>query len=69
MTENNYVNVLGSVEVETQISINGDSVSLETDGSFIKKIDLKKGINTIIIKAKKKYSKEITIIKQVIKNN
>jgi cytoskeletal protein RodZ len=69
VTENNYVNVLGSVEVETQISINGDSVSLETDGSFAKKIDLKKGINTIIIKAKKKYSKEITIIKQVIKEN
>jgi transcriptional regulator with XRE-family HTH domain len=68
ITENNYINVLGSVEAEAEIIINGDPVSLKEDGGFIKKIDLKKGINTIVVKAKKKYSKEVVIIKQVIKD-
>lgn len=66
---NNYLNVIGISEKETQITINGELILLEEDGQFVKRIDLKSGVNTIIIRAKKKYSKEIIIRKQVVFEN
>ena len=66
--ENNFVNVLGVSEEEAEVSINGEIVMIDQEGAFFKKVDLSKGVNQIIIKSKKKYSRENIIIKQILAN-
>jgi len=65
----NFVNVLGKTEAEAEIAINGETISLEQgekESLFTKKINLKTGLNTIIITAKKKYGREETVERQVL---
>ncbi len=62
----NSVVVYGTTEPEAQIEINGQAVSIRADGVFSQEIDLKDGINTIIIKVKKKYGREKIIQRQVL---
>lgn len=66
---NNFVNVLGRTETEAQITINGENITLEhgeNESLFSKKINLKTGLNTITITAKKKYGREATVERQVL---
>ena len=65
----NFVNVLGKTETEAQITINGEGITLENgenESLFFKKINLKAGLNTITVTAKKKYGREATIERQVL---
>lgn len=61
--------IKGSTESETEISINGEIINTDRDGTFSKLLSLKVGLNTIIITARKKYGKENTIIKQILVEN
>jgi hypothetical protein len=74
VTEEKSIMVTGSTDPETEIMINGKSVLSGMDGNFHEMVDLRSGINTITVVAKKKFSKESTIVKQIlvkdkVKNN
>ena len=66
ITSENIVEISGSSEKDVDISINGENILLSLDGTFFQKINLKLGINEIVIEAKKKYGKTNTIKKQIL---
>lgn len=71
VTDNNFVIVLGKTEPEAQVTINGELIPLsqdEKESFFTKRVNLKAGLNTITVIAKKKYGREITIQRQILVN-
>jgi len=58
--------VIGKTEKETEIKINGELVLSDVNGNFSKLVNLKKGVNTIEVSAKKKHSRENIIIRQIL---
>ncbi len=66
ITNNNFVVVLGLTEPETQVIINEELILSDSDGLFTKRVNLKSGINTIIIVVRKKYGRERTIKRQIL---
>lgn len=60
------VEVSGLTEKEAEIAINGERVLSDVEGYFNKEINLKEGINTIIITAKKKHGKESVVQRQIL---
>lgn len=60
------IEISGQTEKEAEITINGELVLNNHDGYFSQTINLKKGLNNIIIKAKKKYSREETVTRQIL---
>jgi len=60
------IEINGFVDLDAELRINGQLILPEADGSFKKEVDLKTGLNTVTIKAKKKYSSESTIIKKIL---
>lgn len=66
IVKNNFINIVGITEIESQVRINGELILIKEDGNFEKMINLKSGINIIIITAKKKYGRELVIKKQIM---
>jgi len=65
----NFIDVIGEVETEVEVTINGELIPLDQgdgDNLFTKRINLKIGINTIVITAKKKYGRNTTITRQIL---
>jgi len=62
----NFIEIKGTTEPEAEISINGEAILNTSKGNFSSTINLKKGVNNLVIKAKKKYSGEATVIRQVL---
>lgn len=60
------IEIKGQTEKEAEVSINGELVLNNHDGYFSQTVNLKKGLNNIIIKAKKKYSREETVTRQIL---
>lgn len=60
------INVAGKTETESQVTINGEAVLSDGAGRFNEEINLKEGLNTITITARKKYGKENTITRQIL---
>lgn len=60
------ITISGQTEAEAEVKINGEIVLNNHGGSFTQTINLKKGLNNIVIKAKKKYSREQTITRQIL---
>lgn len=60
------IEVSGLTEKEAEITINGERVLSDTEGYFNKEINLKEGLNTIIITAKKKHGKESVVQRQIL---
>lgn len=58
--------VIGQSESEAEIKINGELVLIDENNTFSKLINLKKGVNSLEISAKKKYSREKSIIRQIL---
>lgn len=58
--------IAGETEAEAEVRINGEIVLNNNNGLFSQTINLKKGLNNIVIKAKKKYSQEETISRQIL---
>lgn len=59
----------GKTDAESELTINGQAVLSDGQGYFSENIYLKSGINFIYISAKKKYSKENIIVKQILVEN
>lgn len=66
ITHEQTIIVSGKVAPETDLKINDESIPKDQENNFSQKVSLKKGINQIIIKAKKKYSQEKIIIRQIL---
>jgi cytoskeletal protein RodZ len=66
ITAKKTVDFIGNSEPEAQISINGNAILSDSSGFFSKKINLKEGVNTITIVAKKKYGSETVIKRQIL---
>jgi cytoskeletal protein RodZ len=64
--ESSNLTVTGKTESEAEIRINGEIVLNNNDGYFEQNINLKKGLNTLVISAKKKYSREQIINRQIL---
>ena len=60
------ITISGQTEKEAEVTINGEIVLNNNAGNFSQTINLKKGLNNIIIKAKKKYSREQTVTRQIL---
>ncbi len=58
--------ISGQTEPEAEIKINGEIVLNNHGGYFDQTVNLKKGLNNIIITAKKKYSREQTVTRQIL---
>lgn len=65
-TTENFIEIKGATEKEAEVSINGELVLSNNNGEFSSNIKLKKGVNNIIITAKKKYSREASILRQIL---
>jgi len=66
VTHSNDIIVSGLAEAESEIIVNGEPVLSDKDGNFSKKINLKEGVNTVTVIAKKKFSRENTIKRQIL---
>ena len=60
------VDIVGETEPESEVAINGQVVLIDKSGGFTQTIVLKKGVNIIVVKAKKKYSREQTVTRQIL---
>jgi len=66
VTNNNYLEIRGQTDAETEVIINGNSIISNTDGSFNYDIRLKNGLNNINIIAKKKHGRETVVQRQIL---
>jgi len=66
ITEKKTVDFIGNSEPEAEIQINGNTILSDASGFFSKRINLKDGINTITVIAKKKYGSETVIKRQIL---
>jgi len=64
--KSNNITISGQTEPEAEVKINGEIVLNNRNGYFSQEINLKKGLNTLTIKAKKKYSREQIITRQIL---
>lgn len=62
----NSIEITGKTETEAEVQINGETVLNNNNGYFSTSINLKKGVNNILIKAQKKYSSESTVLRQIL---
>ena len=66
---NSLITIKGKTDIEAEVSINGENILTEKDGSFSKELMLKHGLNSISILSQKKYSKESLVIRKIILND
>jgi len=66
LTKAGSIIILGKTEPEAEVRINGEIVLNNNKGNFSQIINLKKGLNSITISARKKYSREQSITRQIL---
>jgi len=65
-TEERSLDFVGSVSPGTEIFINGKNIVIDVNGNFSKKVNLKEGINQVVLEAKKSYGKQNIVQKQIL---
>ena len=58
------ISIEGQTDYSSKLTINGEQIYLDKDGSFVKEISLEEGLNSIEIIAKKFLGREIKITKK-----
>lgn len=66
MIKESSIIISGETEKEAEVKINGELILNNNDGQFSQLVNLKKGVNTLNISAKKKYSQENNVIRQIL---
>lgn len=66
MIKESSILVSGTTEKEAEIKINGELILNNNNGVFSQTVNLKKGVNTLTISAKKKYSQENVVTRQIL---
>lgn len=61
-----YIEITGQTEIGVKVSINGQDVMINPDGSFKEGVNLQSGLNIIKISASKQYSKTVEIYREVL---
>ncbi|MFA6410655.1 MAG: helix-turn-helix domain-containing protein [Candidatus Buchananbacteria bacterium] len=67
-TDQNFIEVSGSVEKETKLEVNGQQILVDKDGHFSEMIDLQSGVNTIEVSAESRHGKQTKVYRQVMVN-
>ena len=62
----NFIQITGNTDKEAEVKINDEILVINNNGMFTKDLNLNKGVNTILISSKKKYSRENLIMKKVL---
>jgi len=65
-TTERSVEVRGTTERESEVTINGQTVLVDSAGQFVQSVDLHPGLNTIQIVAARKRSRPRTVFRQVL---
>jgi len=65
-TEASSITILGRTEPGAEVKINGEIVLNNDQGVFSQTVNLKKGLNSLIISAQKKYSRAQSITRQIL---
>ncbi len=66
VTTEAVIHVQGMTEARAKVTINGQSVLLNPDGSFDREIPLERGVNLLTLEAAKRYSRIATVYRRVI---
>jgi len=66
VTKLSIINIVGQTEKEAEVRINNELVLNNQNGEFSQTVNLKKGVNNIVITSQKKYSQEKMIIRQIL---
>jgi cytoskeletal protein RodZ len=66
MIKESSILISGKTDKEAEVKINGELILNNNDGIFFQTVNLKKGVNTLTISAKKKYSQENIILRQIL---
>ncbi|MFA5022065.1 MAG: helix-turn-helix domain-containing protein [Patescibacteria group bacterium] len=68
VTDQNFIAVVGQVEKEATLEVNGQQVLVDQNGNFSETIDLQSGTNVIEIRAEKRHGTQTKIYRQVVVN-
>lgn len=66
VTAENKVTFSGKTEQETRVTVNGSEVLSDAAGNFSEEVNLTAGLNVITVQAKKRYSREAEVVRQVL---
>ncbi len=66
VTEEKFIEIVGQVEPQATLAINGQQVLIDQDSRFAETIDLQPGVNIIEITAEKRHGKQTKIYRQVV---
>ncbi len=66
VTTQHNIEIKGITEPEAEVSINGETVLTNNDGSFARTVNLKNGLNVVDIIAQKRYSQKYIIKRQIL---
>jgi len=69
VTQKNSIQVTGTTEPETKITINGENINNDEKGNFEQTILLSPGINTLVINAYNKHGKNTSETRHIIYKN
>jgi len=64
--EESKINFTGSAEKEGDLTINGQSVFINPDGSFREEVSLQEGLNTIAVVVKDRQGRETSLTRQIL---
>lgn len=65
-TTERSVEVRGMTERESEVTINGQTVLVDSNGQFVQSVDLHPGLNTIQVESARKRSRPRTVFRQVL---
>jgi len=66
ITKANSIDIVGQTDIGAKVSINGQSVLIDSDGTFSERVDLQFGLNVVKIVADKKYGKSVEVYRDVM---
>ncbi len=66
LTADNFLIIHGQTDPSAEVTINGQNIINFHHGYFSQKINLKQGLNNLVIKAKKKYSQDRIVTREIL---
>ncbi|HAM88201.1 MAG: Transcriptional regulator, XRE family [Candidatus Falkowbacteria bacterium GW2011_GWC2_38_22] len=67
-TNERKINISGQTEKNSIVNINGKEILISGEGDIDYSLDLKVGLNVIVIQSQKKYSKKSVVIRNILVN-
>lgn len=67
-TTERRIEIKGKADKNASVNINGEEILTDQNGEISYILDLKEGINTVVVQAQKKYSKKRVVIRNILVN-